>query len=361
MTNTLESVRDLFSDKELKTIKSWPLVAGLRHPTWSPIFIEEPKTVDILSNRSVADVYLNGGEGWLRSLVPRLLRYVDPEAASASLAELRAYGGLLEAGFAVKPIDRSNEATPDFEIDAGDGRIIVEVFAKHEDDDQTIARREIAAGGTPPGVERSVMEGKHVTVNTTISVGQPGGEPNPEKPNDSVQANVTSRVCGAKGNETQLPNDAPSLLWIDFRSFGPWPEVVDIQQTSPIMSGHRGLTSGALWYAFYGWKGAPIFEEDTLDRVVPMGHDGRFRLAGNKKTKLSGAILALSEGVAFLENPWAKNRLFDKARRMIERLPWFNLSASICDWHPGDAEMRVDLGKHEIEAMEYWRKQLNKE
>ncbi len=363
MTKSLTYVRDLFSDDELTTIKNWPLISGIRHPTWFPIFYEEQKPVEILSNGAVANIDRDGGAGWLKSLRPRLLQYDNPEEASACLAELRAYGGLLEAGFSVKPIHRSSKATPDFEIDAGDGRVIVEVFTKHEDGDQLTTRRAIAAGETPLGVERSVIEGKHVTVHTTISVGQPGGAPNPEKPNDSVQANVISRVCAAKGNETQLPDDAPSLLWIDFRSFGSWPEVFDIRQTSPIMSGHRGLTSGALWYALYGWKGAPIFEEDffPLDRVVPMGHDGRFRLAGNKKTKLSGAILALSEGVAFLENPWAKNRLFDKARRMIERLPWFDLSASICDWHPGDAKMRVDLGKREIEAMEYWREQLNKD
>jgi hypothetical protein len=363
MTGTFTSVKSLFSNAELETIKNWPLCADHRHPTWFPIFSEEEKIVDNLSNRSVADVDLAGGESWLQSLRLRLLQCDNPAEASASLAELRAYGGLIEAGFSVKPIPRSSKATPDFEIDAGDGRIFVEVFTKHEDGDQLSTRRAIAAGGTPLGLERSIIKGRHDTVHTTISVGQPGGAPNPEKPNDSVQANLISRVCSAKGDETQLPENEPSLLWIDFRSFGPWPEVVDTAQVLPIISGHCGITSGALWYAFYGWKGAPIFEEDfsPLDRMVAMGHDGRFRLAETKKTKLSGVILALPDGIAFLENPWSPNRLHDRARRLIERLPWFNLGVSVCDWHAGDAEMRVKLGRGEIEAMEYWREQLNKD
>jgi hypothetical protein len=172
---------------------------------------------------------------------------------------------------------------------------------------------------------------------------------------------AVERRCAAKGDEAQLPNDRPSLLWIDFRSFGLWPAVLKLEQAAPLISGRVGLTSGALWYAFYGWRGAPIFEEDIpRDRVVAMGHDGRFRMMGKKrKSKLSGTILVLSEGLILLENPWTEHTLPDRARRFCERLPWFDLGRAVCNWSPGDALAQTAIARRQIEAMAHWRTVLD--
>jgi hypothetical protein len=204
------------------------------------------------------------------------------------------------------------------------------------------------------------MEVNGGQIRRTMWEQRPGGAPDPDKPNDSVQANVISRVCGAKGEEKQFPADRPSLLWIDFRSFGAWPEALKLEQCTPLISGHKGLTSGALWYAFYGWKDAPIFEEDfpLRERVVRMGHDGRFRLQGEKKSKLSGSILALSEGLVLFENPLANHPLPDRSRRFAERLPWFNLGHSVCNWSLGDAEALASIGRRQVEAMKSWHDEL---
>jgi hypothetical protein len=284
----------------------------------------------------------------------------DPEEASAALAELRTYGAFLEAGFKIKPIPVKDDSTPDFEVDAGDGPVIVEVFAKHQDESETELWEDIESGKTPEGVERHSTKINGGEIRTVISEQRPGGAPDPDKRNDSVQANVISRICAAKGKEKQFPTDKPSLLWIDLRSFGAWPEVVELEQCTPLMSGHHGLTSGALWYAFYGWKDAPIFEEDfpLHERVVKMGHDGRFRLQGKKKSKLSGAILALPEGLVLFENPWPNPALPDQARRYAERLPGFNLGHSVCNWSPGDAEVLAEAGRRQIEAMKTWYDKL---
>ena len=173
----------------------------------------------------------------------------DPEEASAALAELRTYGAFLEAGFKIKPIPVKDDSTPDFEVDAGDGPVIVEVFAKHQDESETELWEDIESGKTPEGVERHSTKINGGEIRTVISEQRPGGAPDPDKRNDSVQANVISRICAAKGKEKQFPTDKPSLLWIDLRSFGAWPEVVELEQCTPLMSGHHGLTSGALWYA----------------------------------------------------------------------------------------------------------------
>jgi hypothetical protein len=273
------TVRDLLSDEELEAIHTAPLIATGRFPTWYPIFYSEPRPVDYLTNGAVARISDEGDDAWLRSLAPRLCRVDDPEEASAALAELRTYGAFLEAGFKIKPIPVKDDSTPDFEVDAGDGPVIVEVFAKHQDESETELWEDIESGKTPEGVERHSTKINGGEIRTVISEQRPGGAPDPDKRNDSVQANVISRICAAKGKEKQFPTDKPSLLWIDLRSFGAWPEVVELEQCTPLMSGHHGLTSGALWYAFYGWKDAPIFEEDfpLHERVVKMGHDAAYR------------------------------------------------------------------------------------
>ena len=360
MSADLRSIRDLLTQEDLSMLQHDPSIGGARHPTWYPIFYQESRTVDVLSNRSVALVNEASGAKWLRDLHPRLVRQKDREEASAALAELRAYGGFLEAHFRVSPIPTATEATPDFSIDAGDGEVIVEVFTKQQDDQQKRILNRIFAEEIPTGTERSVARGERVTIKTANSVIQPGGAPDPAKPHDSVQANLISKVCGAKGDEVQFDKDHPSLLWIDFRSFGIWPEIVELNQATPLISGYNGLTSGALWYAFYGWCGAPICEPDFFphSRVFPMGHDGRFRIRGIKKSKLSGAILTLSDGLVLLENPWATNRLFDRARHFCERLPGFDLGRSICDWSPGDALTLANLGRRQIESIAQWQQNL---
>jgi hypothetical protein len=357
MTVTPSSVRDLLTYAELSEIEKAPLIPTGRHPTWYPIFYDEPKTVEFLTNQSVALVAQAGGIDWLRALHGRLTRLEDPEDAAAALAELRAYGGLLHAGFGVSPIAQSEVAAPEFSVDAGDESIVVEVFTKHQYDEHKHLLSGIAAGGTPPGVERFATKGEYATIETTVSVLQPGGAPDPTRSPYSIRADLISRVCAATGDETQLSDKAPSLLWIDFRSFGPWPEAMKLEQAAPLISGRDGLTSGALWYAFYGWRGAPIFEDGFFprDRVVSMEHDGRFRITGEKKTKLSGAILVLSDGLILLENPWTAHPLSDRARRLCERLPCFDLGRAVCNWSPGDALALADLGRHQIEAMEHWR------
>lgn len=356
----IQTVRDLLSDEELEAIQTAPLIATGRFPTWYPIFYSEPRPVDYLTNGAVSRISDEGDDAWLRSLAPRLCRVDDPEEASAALAELRTYGAFLEAGFKVKPIPVKDESTPDFEVDAGDGPVIVEVLAKHQDDSETELWEDIGSGKAPEGVERHSTKINGGEIRTVISEQRPGGAPDPNKPNDSVQANVISRICAAKGKEKQFPTDKPSLLWIDLRSFGAWPEVVELEQCAPLMSGHHGLTSGALWYAFYGWRNAPIFEEDfpLHERVVKMGHDGRFRLHGNKKSKLSGAILALPEGLVLFENAWAPHPLPERSRRFAERLPWFNLGYSVCNWSPGEAEVLAEAGRNRIESMKTWRDKL---
>ncbi|CBJ50357.1 hypothetical protein [Ralstonia solanacearum] len=353
----MQSFHDLFNAEQLSTIRDADLIMGHRHPTWCPLFYtDRVRAIDHLTQEAVPLIARQaGGEGWLKDLVPRLVDFQDIRNASSSLAEIRAYAGLLNSGFSVAPIDRSDDSTPDFVVDAGDGPIIVEVFAKHQDEAEDELLDAVHSSGSvnrSDVTRRSATVGGY-TITTTICPITPGGRPDPNKTHDSVQANVISRVCSMKGNEKQIPDDRPALLIADFTHFGPpgAAELLHSTQASPLLRGHHGIACGAMWYGMYGWNGAPVFEEQA-HHLVRMAHDGRFRQTGKRKSKLSAALLVFHKAVVLLENPWALNRLPNAARMALCRYPWFDLVNSIGDWQPGDAEKLVALQRSMIEVFE---------
>lgn len=350
-------VKDLLTPDEFDALENAPSIAGARHPTWYPVFYETPRRIEYFTNEAVARVSAAGHSDWLSKLKPRLMRLDDHEEAAAALAELRAFGALLEAGFTVQPIPRSDAATPDFSVDGGDGPVVLEVFTKHEDDEQKLLRGRALAGDPDPNIVRSSFDVPGSKIKMTATLMQPGGAPDPSKPYDSVQANLISRICAAKGNESQLPSDRPAMLWIDLRSFGLWPEVVSPEQAAPLVMSREGVVAGALWYAFYGWKGAPVYDPSLgkADNFVRMGHDGRFRMTGKKKSRLAATIIVLPETLVFFENPWATNPVSDRTRHTSMWLPDYDLSRSVCSWSEGDALASVELGRRQIEAMENWK------
>ena len=271
------------------------------------------------------------------------------------MAEIRVFGGLIEAGFQVRPIAETEEPTPDFVVTIGGQTVAFEVAAKHQDREQDLLQGRIhdAVSGTgpvPEGVEHSAHHGHGGSVEFFVSVHQPGGKPDPAKPNDSVQANLVSRVCGVKGDERQIPDDMAAVLVVDFIDFGgPLAPFTLIEQMAPIIRGAMGFTSGALWHAFYGWRGAPLFE---CDRYVRMGHDGRFRLGGGHKSKLSAVLVVLPEHVVCFENPTAAFPLAEDTRLRICRFPQFNLTRSVLEWRQGDVQTQLDLHSHMIARLE---------
>lgn len=342
----------LLSPDQIKAIDAAPLLAGDRHPAWSPLFQHQASATDFLT-RNAADALarLPGARDAMRGVIGRAASLDNIPDAAAALAELRAFGGLLQAGLAVDPIDAGGKrgATPDFVVGTSDGDVTVEVHARHEAGQQTVFRQAVLDGEDLPDVDRrSEIIGRHKVSFTTTAL-YPGGKPDPNKPFDSIQANVISRLCSAKDEEAQRREGVASVLWLDLSHFGSMTHTL-LEQTIPLVSGHIGLTSGAIWHAFYGWKGAPILEEGNRKRIE-MGHDGRFRLSGAKKSHLAAVIVCFEKGLVVFENPWADIRLPHAFRRRCERLPWFKLGHSVADWSPGEAEALVELAKRRIMAL----------
>lgn len=338
------------NEEQAKAIDSAPLCAGKRHPAWAPLFQKQKSAVDFLTleaaDRIAADASL---EGWRQTLGMRIADIDNyPDAASA-LSELRVLSALREVGLNTTPLDPGDTPTPDFLVRDGDEEIVVEVYSKHEDGKETKRREAVAQGADVSGVERRTHSLPGGSVTFTTQILHPGGVPNPSKPFDSVQANVISKLCAAKGPEKQMDANRASVLWLDLSYFIEISKSL-IDQTHPLISGHHGLTSGAIWHAFYGWKGAPLADVGRHGRVH-MGHDGRFRLASDSKSRLAATLVSFEEGVVLFENPWADRGLPSGFRRACLDLPWFKLENSIANWTPGEASARVEMGKQLVETL----------
>jgi hypothetical protein len=83
----------------------------------------------------------------------------------------------------------------------------------------------------------------------------------PGKPRDSTTTNAISRICAIKQEEEQFRSDLPAILCLDFQDLHTMDMSMTVEQFQPVISWNEHLTTGALWYALYGWKGAPVFEQ----------------------------------------------------------------------------------------------------
>jgi len=93
---------------------------------------------------------------------------------------------------------------------------------------------------------------------------QPFVRPRPGKPDDTTRTNAISKISQIKDDERQFKDGVPALLWLDFQDAQNLGMALIDEDLSPVMSWRGSVNSGVLWYALYGWKGAPVFERHCL-------------------------------------------------------------------------------------------------
>jgi hypothetical protein len=262
---------------------------------------------------------------WLSALRRRLLDQTDFSNASSALGEIRAYGALLETWMTVKPQPQVPEkkVVPEFEVDAGDRSVIVEVHSRQLDEDDVEAAAEhhkelISRHQKAVQKEEAAESGKPVVTFEERSVA-PFGAPKPDKKGDSILTNAISRIARIKDNEKQVDATKPFLLWLDFQDPIVWGYMsVSGEQLAPLYSESKDgeVSSGALWFALYGRKGGP---DDRNGRFhVPGPHDApRRSLFSGYETRWTHArirggvfhaVLNRSDGKSFC-NPAASSIL----------------------------------------------------
>jgi len=259
---------------------------------------------------------------------------------------------------------------PDFTLThSASGRIVrVEVFSypPRPDNEKKLG----------PMVKEYFIDGRLGLCSSAmqISVQDPFGFPDLNKPGDSTTANSISKICDRKSSEKQLSGDEISVLYFDLQSL--WISTSMIEQAQPILFSPDGvMTSGAIWHAFYGKTGYPIFEnasecKKTRFDCVRMQHDGHFQSKSASKANALIVAVGYKSGnskfkrLICLENPLRplpedvfvsliESTMFD---RMNSRMGSTLLGELIDDrklvsecldryasWHPGSTQgMRVD-------------------
>jgi hypothetical protein len=189
---------------------------------------------------------------WAANLRSRLLDQSDWSSAESALAEIRAYGGLLEAGYPVVLGGKNADtgARPEFHIALGGVETIVEVWNRN-------------------------MPANFATAAGTLA---PFGAPDPNKEGDSVLTNVIQRVAGIKDREHQAATGHPFVVCADLQSV----ETMRFDYSdhlAVVMNDDTGrLLSGGYWHALYGRKGDPLFEDGHHYRQTTssMLHEGRY-------------------------------------------------------------------------------------
>jgi hypothetical protein len=321
---------------------------GQRHPVAALALADGPDQVKTNTERA-ARAISRVNDAWLAAIKSRLVDTTDFTNASSALGEIRAYGALLEAGLTVKtgPAVTGKRVVPEFEVDAGDGPIVIEVHSRQLAGEQAQALRthhkqlrdslEAAKKANP---------GKALVATSAIDV-TPLGAPNPEKPDDSVLTNAISRICSIKATERQSDSTKAFVLWLDLQDPTVWGVPIFDEQLAPLWTEQAGkVGSGALWFALYGRKGDPMIEMRSCDyREIAMLHDGRFE----KTSQLSAVVFSLPSLTVLMEHPAPTFPLPPALRASLLRLPFFGLDRSVCEWKPGLVRSHIDV-QHEAVA-----------
>jgi hypothetical protein len=314
------------------------LAPGARHPLIVLAKAQKPHQVATNTEKSARSI-LRKNQDWLKNLKPRLVSTSDTTSSSSALGEIRGYGALLETAMAVKtnPTVPGKKVVPEFEVDAGDGAVIVEVHSRQLDPEQAKAiaeHQQRYRAEHKIAVEEARKAGKKGLV-TSASIGViPLGAPDRRKAGDSVLTNAISRICNIKKEEKQIDPSKPFVLWLDLQDPVVWGPSIAEQQFAPIYSEPKDgqVGTGALWFALYGRKGDPMVEMQGSDyRQVSMLHDGRFALSA----KISAVVYSLPRATILMEHPDPAISLPPHFRASLLKLPFFGLDRSVCEWKPG--------------------------
>lgn len=331
--NEMKPLRDTFKD-------------GVQHPLVGLDLSDQVKA----NTEKAASRIAQQDFSWIQKIKPRLLDTTDFANSSSALGEIRAYGALLETGISVDANAVVGNRHPEFEVDAGDGKVIVEVHSRQLDPKQIQAikeQKEQHKTSVEAAKERKANPDEIVSVYGPCIAVMPFGTP--EKMGDSVLTNAISRIAAIKAGEKQSDPEKPFVLWLDFQDLTVFGLSIPLEQLAPLYSkGQSGdVGAGALWYALYGRKCDPMIQMQSLDYgTILMLHDGKFE----QSKKVSAVVYSMPRTTILMEHPSPTHRIPPSFRASLLKLPFSDLNLSICEWEPGLVQSRLDLERKVVEA-----------
>ena len=217
----------------------------------------------------------------------------DPTRLNSRLAELRAYGDLLEIF--------SKRITPTKRKNGGAGNYDLKVEVYNQTYKPNCKRKESSGRDTCSGCncEESIVS-PFVNFQSALARLKEGA---------TTASETVRNIASGKKDEHQADVDIPTWLYLDFQSV--WTNDCYVFQTQPIFSTEECLSTGMFWLAFYGEAGIPIlsYADLHLPEVHPkMREPGIFNKV--MASKFAGAVLRFSKGknascnpLVFFENP----------------------------------------------------------
>lgn len=351
MTDQLKHLFN-FDDLEIKKIENttikdrWHPVKRLLHSR-----ARSGRDERVIFNTDIALRHiLEHHEKWLMSLKPRLLNVKDYSTPSGALGEIRAFGYLLRTGVSVNPVGKAGS---DFLLSEGEEKAFVEVHSRQSNPDEAKALEDFYHKILINiDSHAKANQGSYFLQHGTVPLGRPkicetkGGETRRE----TITENAISKLASIKATEHQMSPDETSILWLDFQD-EIWDSLDTRDRVLPLRTHNNAFQSGELWYAFYGWKDAPIYEEFRLDMllgpVVNMGHDGRFR----QDTKLDAVIISFSGDTIILENPYSQKPIKPWLWKWLVLLPRFNFEMSYTNWPAANLRQRIELEEEKLKKL----------
>lgn len=331
---------------------------GRVHPVVA-LALGDPKPQVAYNTEHAAKQIAAADANWLSAMKPRLIDTTKFSNASSVLGELRAYGYLLETGMAVKPEPSviGKKVVPEFEVDADDGPVIVEVHSRQLDgkQEQSIDEHHEALASNHQAAVQQAPPGNFVLSMAELEV-TPFGAPNPTKQGDSVLTNAISRIASIKQDEHQIDTAKPFVLWLDLQDPTVWHLPISEEQLAPLYTESKDgeVGTGALWFALYGRKNDPMVETSGFTyHVRRMLHDGRFFQtikSHGGPTRISAVVYSLPNATVLMEHPQPSNPLPPKFRASLLKTPFFRLDRSLCEWNTGIVSARIDAEKKAVDA-----------
>lgn len=313
-------LRSFLKEDEVKSIKELP-IKDRRHPV-KQLLQPRDRDIQVLANTNLAlKRILAHDKSWLESVKQRLTDINQFSASSSALGEIRAYGYLLDTSLDVSSIPETDFSTPDFKVICDNEQVIIEVHSKQYD------------SGEESELEVFNLTPIEVTTDKRLNIREhvvtPFGKP---KVNENVSENVISKLAQIKQRETQFSPTSPSILWLDFQD-EMWDLVFKPDSINPINTWNGDLYAGVIWYAFYGFLEAPIFEmhsteERAVRDIIKMRHNGRFRM----KTKIDGVVFSFPRSTFAIENPYSQKPIPNWFWTDFLQVPWFQLEYSRLNW-----------------------------
>ena len=324
------------TDSDLDNIKSIKKKHE-EHPLKRLLCSDDEAAKQTLCNtsRALKNILFKKREWLSKSIRKRLLNKKDFTESSSVLAEIRGLGYLLEAGFDID-FKKLNESRPEYWIKKGSDEAIVEVHSKHMSAEEMKAL-ENHHNQPFDSTDSPIQFREHIIT--------PFGKPKNGKENTTI--NVIQKLAGIKNVENQFSKNITSILWLDFQG-ETWSMAPRPRSIFPVSSWREGFYSGEFWYAFYGWKGCPVFEGMTHRHIKKMQHDGRFY----QTTNIDAVVISLLNTTLIMENPNSAKKIKNNFIENIFRLPWYRHEYSYLNWPAQNLQKRLDYDIENILALE---------